>query len=690
MTTDNRFDARLDLVPTSPGVYLMKDASGSVIYVGKAINLRQRLRSYFGPNPQGNEKVLAMISHIRDYSYLLCANELETLILESNLIKRYMPFYNILLKDDRDYPYIRVTLNELYPRIMKAYRIGPDEKEGAKYYGPYLNGDLWQALRTIHELFPLKTCKRVFPRDIGKERPCLNYYMNTCIGPCLGTVSADAYREVVQGVCDFLEGHYDGIYQSLKQEMTEASDRLDFERAAVLRDRIQTLTKLNDKQVAVLDTTFDGDALGLARNNAEVCVLKLEVRRGKITGTSTYFIDAPGSEDDEILTAFMEQYYPGAANIPPIILVSAKALASIPAPSSAPDPAPAKAADRALDTVDSADTLTTFLSELAGRKVRIHNPQRGEKRDILRMADENAAQQLKRRTIIAGSNQQSIDEALQLLAQLVGLKYPPARIEAYDISNTGKDDIACGMAVFENGRSRRGQSRLFNIRNQEGQDDYSAMAQALDRRLSHLGDEQFGMRPDLILLDGGLGHVHAMMPVLATHKCEDIALAGMVKDKRHRTRGLVLANGQIIELEESLGLINGERNQDSAGSPDVGAAVAMFSGDPSTEREEKLALLRLLSAIQNETHRLANKANKNLNKKRQTRYKLEEIPGIGPAKRKALLQAFRTMKELAAFSEEDILAKAPSIGAKAAHAVYTHFHGEGADSDAEVSGEEEA
>ena len=199
MATENLFEARLDLVPTSPGVYLMKDATGSVIYVGKAINLRQRLRSYFGPNPQGNEKVLAMISHIRDFSFLLCQNELETLVLESNLIKRYMPFYNILLKDDRDYPYIRVTLNEMYPRIMKAYRVGPDEKEGARYYGPYLNGDLWHALRTIHTLFPLKTCKRVFPRDIGKERPCLNYYMNKCIGPCLGTVPAEDYRQVEIG-----------------------------------------------------------------------------------------------------------------------------------------------------------------------------------------------------------------------------------------------------------------------------------------------------------------------------------------------------------------------------------------------------------------------------------------------------------------------------------------------------------
>ncbi len=656
MATENTFEARLDLVPTSPGVYLMKDAAGSVIYVGKAINLRQRLRSYFGPNPVGNEKVMAMISHIRDYSYLLCQNELETLVLEANLIKRYRPFYNILLKDDRDYPYIRVTMQDMYPRIMKAYRIGPDEKEGARYYGPYLNGDLWQALRTIHQLFPLKTCKRVFPRDIGKERPCLNYYMNKCIAPCLGTVSAEAYRAVVQQVCDFLEGRYAGIQQRLKEEMAEAATRLDYERAAVIRDRIRTLDRLLEKQVAVLDTNFEGDALGLARNNSEVCVLKLEVRAGKITGTSTYFLDAPASGDAEILRAFIEQYYPAAAMIPRTILTSVRVLAEGNEPEDA--------------------RLAEHLSMLAGHKVHIHYPQRGEKSDVLQMAADNAQHALRRRTMIAGSNQQAIDEALQLLAELVGLEYPPARIEAFDISNTGKEDIACGMAVFENGKARRGQARIFHIRNQEEQDDYAAMGQALDRRLARLGDEQFGLRPDLILVDGGFGHVNAMAQVLEAHG-QTIALAGMVKDKRHRTRGLVLASGQTIELGESLGLLTGERSTGQADRPDVAAAVAWFSEDPSTEREQKLALLRLLSAIQNETHRLAGKANTNLNKKRQTRYKLEEIPGIGPAKRKALLQAFRTMKELSQASVDDILAKAPSVGKRSAQAVFDHFHREG-------------
>lgn len=625
----------------------MKDASGSVIYVGKAVNLRQRLRSYFGPNPQGTEKVLAMISHIRDFSYLLCQNELETLVLESNLIKRYMPFYNILLKDDRDYPYIRVTMNELYPRIMKAYRIGPDKEEGARYYGPYLNGDLWQALRTIHSLFPLKTCKRVFPRDIGKERPCLNYYMNKCIGPCLGTVPAEAYRKVVQEVCDFLEGRYDGIRGRLSRSMLEASEQLDFEKAAVFRDRLQALTKLQEKQLAVLDTDFDGDALGLARNNAEVCVLKLEVRGGKITGTSTYFLDAPASRDEDILQAFLEQYYPSAALVPPVILTSVRALAD--------------------DTCPPGSDLANFLSGLAGRKVRLHYPQRGEKRDVLRMADDNAAQSLKRRTLIAGSNQQSIDEALKLLADITGLDVPPGRIEAYDISNTGKDDIACGMAVFENGRSRRGLGRVFHIRNQEEQDDYAAMAQAVDRRLARLGDESFGRRPDLILADGGLGHVRALVPVLAARGLEDIPLAGMVKDDRHRTRGLVLPNGEIIELEESLGIIQGD-------SAKTKAELTWFSRDPNTEREQKLALLRLLAAIQNETHRLAGRANQQLNKKRQTRYKLEQIPGIGPARRKQLLQAFKTLKEISEASPETLKERVPALGDKLARAVYDHFH----------------
>ncbi len=649
---DHNFEARLDLVPESPGVYLMKDASGSVIYVGKAINLRRRLRSYFGPNPQGNEKVMAMISHIRDFSFLLCQNELETLVLESNLIKHYMPFYNILLKDDRDYPYIRVTLNELYPRVMKAYRVGPDEKEGARYYGPYLNGDLWQALRTIHALFPLKTCKRVFPRDIGKERPCLNYHMNRCIAPCLGTVPAEAYRKVVREVCDFLEGRYDGIQKRLQKEMEKASAALDFERAAVLRDRLQALNNLQEEQLAVLDTEFDGDALGLARNNAEVCVLKLEVRGGKITGTSTYFLDSPASSDQDILSAFIEQYYPQAAMVPPIVLTSLPELAD--------------------ESVSPGRELQAFLTTLAERKAEIRFPQRGEKRKVLEMADKNAAQALKRRTLIAGSGQQAIDEALQLLAEIVGLDYPPGRIEAFDISNTGKDDMACGMAVFENGRARRGQGRIFHIRNQEGQDDYAAMAQALDRRLARLGDDKFGRRPDLILADGGLGHVRALEPVMRKHQVEDIPVAGMVKDKRHRTRGLVLSSGETIELEAALGLIrHDEEGVSSDKSPNE---LSWFSRDPNTEREQKLALLRLLAAIQNETHRLAGKASRKMHKRRQSRYKLEEIPGIGPARRKELLKAFRSLKEISEASAAEIEEKVPSLGPKLSEAVYRHFH----------------
>lgn len=641
---NENFEARLDLVPQSPGVYLMKDASGSVIYVGKAVNLRRRLRSYFGPTPQGNEKVMAMISHIRDFSYLLCQNELESFILESNLIKRYQPFYNILLKDDHDYPYIRVTLQEMYPRIMKAYRVGPDEAEGAKYYGPYLNGDLWQALRTIHQLFPLKTCKRQFPRDIGKERPCLNYYIKKCIGPCLGTVKAEDYRQVIYQVCDFLEGRYDGIQKDLEEKMYQASEALDFEQAALYRDRLASLNKLQEKQVAVMDQDFDADALGLARNSAEVCVLKLEIRSGKITGTSTYFLDATAYSDEEVVRAFIEQYYPGAATIPRTIMTGVEALAE-----------------------DSG--LCAFLTGLSGRKVQIHYPQRGEKRHVLDMAETNATQALRRRTIIQGQSQQSVDEAMQLLAKITGLPYPPARIEAYDVSNTGKDDMTCAMVVFENGKVRRNQARTFNIRRQEGQDDYRAMTEAIDRRLNHIDDAAFGRKPDLILLDGGLGHVTVIKSLLEERGFADLALAGMVKDRRHRTRGLVLADGNVVELAESLGLL-----KENAPHPESRAEISWFSEDPGVEREQKLALLRLLTGIQNEAHRVAGQANRRLNKKRQTRFKLEDIPGVGPKKRQKLMQAFRSIKEISQADVEELLAKVPSLGQTTAENIYTHFH----------------
>ncbi len=666
MTHDGRLkpsDARLDLVPASPGVYLMKDAAGSVIYVGKAINLRNRLRSYFTSNPKGSQKVMMMIEHIHDFDYLIAANELEALVLESNLIKRYQPFYNILLKDDHDYPYIKVTMNELYPRVLKAYRVGPDQKDGALYYGPYLNGDVNRAINTLHDIFPMKTCRREFPRDVGKERPCLNYYIHRCIGPCRGDVSADEYREVMKEVCDFLEGRYTGIIKEMEAQMDLASEMMEFEKAARIRDRIRSLEALSLKQTAVSSMDFDADALGIDRGPLEVCILKLEVRAGKISGTSTYFFDATTETDSEIITAFLSQYYPTAATIPAQILLA-----------------------KPLEDEDTRE-LERTLSELAARKVSIHVPLRGDKRQVQELAERNAKETLRRRRMLAGSSQEAIDEGLSLIGELTNCAAAPARIEAFDISNMGDQDKACSMVVFIHGKASKKHYRQFKIKQVEGQDDYASLEEAISRRLDRLGDERFGSKPDLILVDGGLQHV-AVISRMFQEKGIDIPLAGMVKDKRHRSRGLALVTGEIVELAHAAGIQDSIPEKEDAfvhlaKNPLLNPAVnpafdesrARLEMDiEGLEREQILRVLRLISAIQNEAHRFASRYQEKLGSKRRTKFKLETIPGIGPARRKALLSAMGSIKRISEATVEELLEKVPGLGEKQARAVYEHFH----------------
>ncbi|HHX36447.1 MAG TPA: excinuclease ABC subunit UvrC [Clostridiaceae bacterium] len=638
------FEARLDLVPTSPGVYLMKNAAGSVIYVGKAINLRNRLRSYFGPNPQGNEKVQLMISHINDFSYLLAQNELEALVLESNLIKRYQPFYNILLKDDHDYPYLKITMNEMYPRALKAYRIGPDVEAGAKYYGPYLAGDLYRALRTLHAIFPMKTCRRVFPRDIGKERPCLNYYIHRCIGPCRGDVSAEAYRKVMQSVCDFLEGRINDLTRDLKEEMNQAAADWRFEEAAVLRDRVASLEALMTEQIAVTDINADCDALGIYRQGLELCVLKLEVRDGKINGTATFFLSAEGETDEAVLLAFLGQHYPAAAVVPAEILVPID-----------------------VDGVEFQE-MTNMLRGIRGRKVELRRPQRGTKRQLLDMASTNAKEAMRRRDLIKGTGRSAVDEALRMLADLCDLEVPPVRIEAYDISNFGSEDQACGMVVFENGRAKPSDYRRFKIKSQVGQDDYGAMAEVITRRFAKEADDtRFGVYPDLILLDGGNNHVSYITKALTQAGAPPVAVAGVVKDGRHRTRGLALGGGVVAELAQRLGIARGTFAQ----STKVPEKLDNYS------REQELALLRLLTKIQDEAHRFAGRYSDTLGKNRRFKYRLESIPGIGPVFRKKLMQEFGTIKKIAETEASELADRVAGLGATRAQAIYDHFHSDG-------------
>lgn len=612
-------DARLDLVPTNPGVYLMKDASGSIIYVGKANNLRNRLRSYFTANPQGNAKVLAMISHIADFSFIVTSSELEALLLEATLIKKHQPHYNILLRDDKGYPYIRITMNELYPRIVKAFRVGDDKSEGARYYGPYLSGDLFRALSVLRTLFPTKTCKRVFPRDIGKERPCLNYYIGRCIGPCRGDVPAESYRAVMESICQFLEGKYSPILLDMRRKMEAAAEALKFEEASLWRDRIAALERLMENQLAVSSKDSDRDVIGIARNGTETCIQKLEIRDGRMVSSAAFFFPEEQDDDLELLAAFLLQYYPNAAQIPGEILL-------------AQEPS-------------GREGLEEYLKTLRKGRCLLHVPKRGDAHKLIDLANENANQSLRRHTMLGGHGQTALQEAIRELAQVTGAAEGIHRIEAIDISHTGNQDMAASLVVFQDGKPTNQQYRQFKIKTLEAPDDYAAIREVLRRRLARLSDEPFGSRPDLILVDGGVGQVHAALTVLAEYKLA-IPVAGMVKDDRHRTRGLALPGGEIIELRQRL------EEQDAQG----------------------LGLLRLLTAIQDEAHRFARKLNQSMAKKRTIRMSLEHIPGVGPARRRLLLQHFLTIKAVSEASLDE-LKNVRGLG-PAAVAVFKHFHPE--------------
>ena len=595
----------------------MKDASDSVIYVGKAKNLRNRLRSYFGKNPQGNAKVLAMISHVADFEYVVVGSELEALLLECNLIKRYQPHYNILLRDDKGFPYVCITMQEEYPRIMKVFR--PDKNmTGAKYYGPFLGGDLYRALQALRDIFPTKTCRKVLPRDIGKERACLNYHIGRCVGPCRGDVSAEEYRKVMENMCRFFEGKYDGILRDLEAQMQEASENLDFEKAAVYRDRLNALRAVMANQNVSFPRESDRDAVGFFRDAGEMCFRKLELREGRIIGSSTYFLKDEGETEDSLLEAFLMQYYPTAAEIPKEILVS-------------------------IDLEDH-DTVEQAISDMAGHKVSVHVPQRGDGARLLEMANANAKEALRRRILRVGTSQQSVETALGLLRDKLALRDIPQRIESYDISNLGNDDRCGGMVVFTDGRPDKQAYRLFKIKTVEGQDDYASMREVLLRRFSHTGDEKFAKMPDLILADGGLGQVHAIYSVLEELGLQDkVQLAGMVKDRRHRTHGLVKLDGETIDLAED-----------------------------AREDEDMMVLFRLITGIQNEVHRFAITYQRKLSKKRNLTYSLETIPGIGTAKRKALMKHFGSIKAISKASKEELM-EAERISEKDADAIIAHF-----------------
>ena len=620
----SEFDARLDLVPYEPGVYLMKDASGNVIYVGKAKKLRNRLRSYFGDHEISNNKVRAMVSHVADFEYVVVGSESEALLLEANLIKRYQPHYNILLRDDKGYPYVCITMNEAFPRVMKVFR--PDEKarkQGALYFGPYMNGDLFVFLKAIDSIFPLKKCNRKLPQDIGKERPCLNYHIGKCLAPCNGGINADEYLSMMKEIVEFFEGRYDAIKDRIQKQMEEASEAFDFEKASIYRDRLFALENLTKDQRVFMTIKRDADAVGIYSDAGESCIRKLELREGRVVGSSTYFVKTEGADNGEILTNFIMQYYENAPFIPETVLIPQE-----------------------LDSESSKEDIEHFLSDLAGRSVHVKVPERGELHKLQKMADLNAREMMTRRILRGGGAGTDPEAAVRVLEGLFG-KAPGSikRVESFDISNLGNDDICAGMVVFCGGKADKQSYRLFKLKTVTTQDDFASMREVLTRRFSHNADDGFTF-PDLILADGGKGQVSAIGDVLRELGLEDkILLAGMFKNRKHKTAGIVFPDGREILL------------------------------DKDVLNDDELLLLRFLTAIQNEVHRFAISYQRKLSTKRNIRYRLEEVPGIGPAKRKKLLAHFGTIKAVSEASREQLM-ECPTITAENADRLIEHFKGE--------------
>lgn len=597
----------------------MHDKEGGIIYVGKAKVLKNRVRQYFQNSANHTPKVRAMVGNIAYFEYIVTDTEAEALALECNLIKKHRPKYNILLKDDKQYPYIKITINEPYPRMLKVRRL---KKDGAKYYGPYVGGGtIRNTMELIQKLFKPPTCHRRFPQDIGRGRPCLNYHINNCFAPCTGNVSKEEYREVYFQICRFLDGNCGELVKELTERMREASKSLEFEKAAALRDKIHAINEIEEKQKVInADKQTDTDVAALARGENTAFCEVFFVRGGKILGRESYKIDnSSGCGESEIMTDFVKQFYEGADYIPPEILTETE--------------------------INDKESIEEWLSGIKNRKVRITSPKRGEKRRLMEMVHKNAQTALDNHNIKVMKEREK-NTTLETLKEAIGLENVPMRIEAYDISNIQGEDNVGGMVVFENGKPAKRKYRVFKIKSFEGQDDYAAMREVIYRRLRHASEEEYLIEngkmnrheakflplPDLILLDGGKGHLSVITELLEQMEL-DIPCFGMVKNDRHRTRALIGADGEA-EL-----------------SP-TGAAF------------------KLITYIQDEVHDTAITYHRKLHSAISS--ELDEIPGIGEKRRKALLTKFSAVERIKNASVEE-LADTEGMNIKAAESVYNWF-----------------
>ena len=616
-----QIEEELKKLPKSPGVYLMRDARDTILYVGKAVNLHNRVRSYFRPNIGRGPQIDRMVSLIDHFEYIVTDSELEALVLENNLIKEYSPKYNTLLKDDKTYPYIKVTLGESYPRVMFSREM---KKDRSRYFGPYTSAAaVKDTIELINKLYRLRTCHKKFPRDMGTDRPCLNYHIGKCMAPCQGNLTEEEYGRQLEQAMDFLNGNYGAILRELEEKMTQASENMEFEEAITYRELLQSVRSVAQKQKMTDSDGEDKDIIALAKDENDAVVQVFFVRGGRLIGREHFYMThVSDNTKAEILQSFVKQFYAGTPFIPRELMLQ--------------------------EEIEEGTIIETWLSRRKGNRVRIRVPKIGAREKLVELAAQNAALVLSQdRERIRREEGRTIGAAREIAA-LLGLTGID-RMEAFDISNISGFANVGSMVVFEKGKAKRSDYRKFRIKSVSGSDDYACMREVLERRFLHGMEEReerkeksldqelgsFTSFPDLLLMDGGRGQVNIALEVLRDLGL-DIPVCGMVKDDSHRTRGLYYNNEEI----------------------------------PIDHRSEGF---KLITRIQDEAHRFAIEYHRSLRSKSQVKSVLDDIPGVGPARRKALMRHFGSLDEIRQ-ADIDQLCEIPEINRRCGQEIYNFFH----------------
>ncbi|WP_418714591.1 excinuclease ABC subunit UvrC [Blautia hydrogenotrophica] len=606
------FDIQEELkkLPARPGVYIMHDEKDTIIYVGKAVSLRNRVRQYFQTSRNKGAKIESMVTHIARFEYIVTDSELEALVLECNLIKEHRPKYNTMLKDDKSYPFIKVTVNEAFPRVLFARRM---KKDKAKYFGPYTSaGAVKDVIELVQKLYHIRTCNRNLPRDIGKERPCLFYHIHQCHGPCQGKVSQDEYRSQIQGALKFLNGDSDDIFRELEEKMLLASEELRFEDAMEYRDLCNSIRKIKERQKITSYGEEDKDVIAMAMEETDAVVQVFFIREGKLIGRDHFYLKvAQGDSRAQVLSSFLKQFYAGTPFIPREVMLQ--------------------------DEIEDGVIIQEWLTQRRGQRVYLRVPKKGTKEKLVELAAENAWMVLSKDKERIKREEGRTIGAVKEIESWIGLK-GVQRIEAYDISNISGFESVGSMVVYEKGKPKRSDYRKFKIKWVQGPNDYASMEEVLTRRFTHESDKEydsFALLPDLIMMDGGRGQVNVALKVLENLNLQ-IPVCGMVNDDHHRTRGLYYRNQEIPIDTSSEGF-------------------------------------RLITRIQDEAHRFAIEFHRSLRSKEQVHSVLDEIPGIGPARRKALMRKFKSLEAVRDASLEELI-QTEAMNERSARQVYEFFH----------------